>query len=262
MDLSQRSTPSRRSKKILARLQTARNARAPRRVAPVIVKNDTGKKALSDLPGEIRNVIYEYALSPSSRTTIRLNGGGAVATDIALSLLATSKAVKKETTSLFYGANKFRIDLLYPLMNEQISKMTDAEFPEWRNRIQKPRLSRNLSMMGYKGLSMIRTFVFALHVRTVDTRAAELPAFPEVAHVTLELSLTSETPYYEFRICHNESEEARPYILCDLIETISPFVHQTFTVRGLRKLAKVDIIDIANQILARCILFEPGNRWA
>ena len=90
------------------------NVRRTRRPPPQICKADESKVGFGDLPAELRNQIYEIALTPSDGASIRIVQipPGIAGRTIALGLLASCKAVQKEAWSFFYERNVFRVDYL------------------------------------------------------------------------------------------------------------------------------------------------------
>ena len=101
----------RRSRANLEPVQRTRNAGISRRRPAEIGKLDDSSVGISDLPAEIRYMIYGFAMSPSDGGAVQLTGRLASAKDMALNLLATCRAVNKEAAGVFYGTTEFRIDI-------------------------------------------------------------------------------------------------------------------------------------------------------
>lgn len=110
----QQKTTATRKRKSKARVSPPAPPR-PRRPPPQICRFDESKVGFGDLPAELRNQIYELALIPSSGAAIRIvqQPPGVAGEDIALGLLASCKAVRKEAWSFFYERNEFRVDCVY-----------------------------------------------------------------------------------------------------------------------------------------------------
>jgi hypothetical protein len=93
------------------------NLQRTRRPPPQICKADESKVGFGDIPAELRNQIYEAALSPSNGTSIRIvqMPSGVAARTVALGLLSSCKAIREEAWSFLYERNVFRIDCLDPM---------------------------------------------------------------------------------------------------------------------------------------------------
>ena len=88
-----------------------------RQARPGIRRADASKIGLGDLPAELRNHIYEIALKPSLSRSIRVIQRVQEQKsrhDLALGLLCTCKAVRREAWSFLYEKNDFRIDCVKP----------------------------------------------------------------------------------------------------------------------------------------------------
>lgn len=67
----------------------------------------------ADLPGELRNKIYELALTCEGGTAIRITSGmGNMGRSLALGLLSLCKGVRKEALGYFLESNSFRVDVI------------------------------------------------------------------------------------------------------------------------------------------------------
>lgn len=95
-----------------------------------IGKLDHARKGLVDLPGELRNQIYDYALRPTLHQAIRITAGAMpMSSDLALGLLGTCKAVLREALLSLYCRNSFRIDIAFEpdvSLNELVCSVLQA----------------------------------------------------------------------------------------------------------------------------------------
>ena len=91
---------------------TSQTLQRPRRQPPQISRAEAGKIGFGDLPAELRNLIYESALQPSSGKSVRIvqQPPGLSGSDLALGLLGSCKTVRREAWPFLYECNDFRID--------------------------------------------------------------------------------------------------------------------------------------------------------
>ena len=91
---------------------TSRTPQRPSRQPPQISRAEVSKIGFGDLPAELRNLVYSYALSPNHGGSIRIvsHPPGLSKEQLALNLLCTCKAVRRESWSFLYEGNDFRID--------------------------------------------------------------------------------------------------------------------------------------------------------
>ena len=108
---SQRAPRESKPKKISKAPQTTSQTRH-KRFSLQIRKDNAAKVGFGDLPAELRNQIYAIALKPSSGHPIRIvqHWTGHAGRDLALGLLCSCKAVRKEALYFLYELNEFRID--------------------------------------------------------------------------------------------------------------------------------------------------------
>ena len=261
---------AKRSRKVDEFGQSPAKRTTPRtRAVPTIKKREPEKLGFADMPGEIRNNIYEYALMPSNGKAVRLTGGSKVGGDLVLGLMATCKAVRKEATSFFYQENTFRIENLklhqtLKLDHKFTWKMIDPhpKFPLWDRTLEgwtdhakvedraRPRqVLRTLRSMGPKNVANMRTVVFALHPQYPDQKdASKAITFPETPGLWIELQLLRRAPHYSLRVREELSSSKhlvkaweRGY--CGYMRV---YVHSQIQGRALRSLSNQDVMELAD----------------
>jgi hypothetical protein len=176
------------------------------------------------LAPELRNVIYQYALSRCDDESIDLNSGPV--DDLALGLLAVSSEIRLEAMPIFFGANTFRIDC---------------------TGIDRRYLEACTRKLADFNLGMIRKFRFSY-------RRAE-PKFPALdppsgepkpsrtgrqQETSIDLHFLPRSPFYMIKQVPERASEAY-----DAFSAVIFFLKDLLVYRGVRRLAMVDVLDIA-----------------
>nr|OQO18065.1 hypothetical protein B0A51_14544 [Rachicladosporium sp. CCFEE 5018] len=94
-----------------------------------------GCRLLNQLPGEIRNMIWHYAVVQGT-ITVTSSGPGEPA------LLKTSKHIRRETQSIYYRANEFRVEII------DYDGAALTPFARQRNHNSDPKSSCKILMLG------------------------------------------------------------------------------------------------------------------
>jgi hypothetical protein len=95
--------------------KTHRPSHSHRQAPAGICRADASKTGFGDLPAELRNYIYEIALKPSLSRSVRIilrAQDQRTKYDLALGLLCTCKALRREAWPFLYEKNDFRIDCI------------------------------------------------------------------------------------------------------------------------------------------------------
>ena len=115
----------------------------------------------------------------------------------------------------------------------------------------RPGLTETLYRIGAKNLSMIRTLVFAYHT----TKTTEVPTLPDLV---MKLTLLPRSPYYNFKANFNVSaEKDRPKIGL-AIKRAEVFVRCEVVGRDIRRLARQNVVDIAQAVITGCSSAKVG----
>jgi len=77
---------------------------------------DNTKCSFADLPGELRNQIYELSLTLGNSEPVRIKIGSTVGKELALGLLGTCKAVRKESAGVYYTSDGGTCLIAFPRM--------------------------------------------------------------------------------------------------------------------------------------------------
>lgn len=128
------------------------------RTIALIIKQDPIQIGLSDLPGEIRTRIYEFALTSPSVRSLRLDRRSNLGRKLGTGLFRTCKAIEQESRAIFYQDNVFRVDML-PLE----PRKDDPQHPYWANDNTHQALRRFLDARGPEVIAMMSSFCFVYH---------------------------------------------------------------------------------------------------
>ncbi|KAK5121650.1 hypothetical protein LTR85_004822 [Meristemomyces frigidus] len=215
--MSQKSTISRKSRKGKLGARPATSAVRPAKLAKSrghhIISADPRSAGFCDLPGELRNHIYAFALTLDDGGPIRLNAGSGTSQRLALSLLATCKAAHREAIGILYRQNQFQVDVRdskYDVMPQRLAqilqatdrKVMNAEMKEWVKDSFRPGLATTLGLMPAKYIAMVRTWIFAYHAiaegRCTDCTTRAWRTQP--ADLVLQLELLPIPPFFSLAV--------------------------------------------------------------
>lgn len=276
-----RNTASRRRKK--QKVQQQASAQAPPQVPPAggppyqashgqglanVSKQDPSEIGFSDLPPELRNNIYDYALVAPEGEAIPIANFPGISNlrDLGYNLVNTCKAIQEEARPFFYGQNIFRIDLLR-IERGGLSNKMRAELDEEVRSGPVPfrgpygildlqqrykdyalrHLSGAVASMSAANLASITTFVFAIH--TPDPRRRENVTNVDItrAHGVLQLEIDENDrsiSVIDRRVDRNGNS------FRDWESTMFGLVLEDLTgIQGLKILDKEDILRIAGSVL-------------
>lgn len=253
---------SRRKKKQQTRLSDTKRHGNSKRAVAILRKADETKTGFSDLPPELRNTIYEYALCPSGGNAIpfRLLPELERYGDIAFNMLNTCKGIQQEATGIFYGRNRFRIDLLRyrsvlvplemqnrlaaaPLHTKGLVFHEIVRFQVIRGLSQ---LSRAISAISAKKLSLIKSFIYAYHFAGQnEAQALETFDFTRTPEFEVEVKFHKKSPYFtvEQQITAHGKQ-----IRDGNVDGPKHYLTSMIQSRNLRTLAKKDVLDFADYI--------------
>lgn len=231
------------------------------------MKEDESKTSFSDLPPELRNTIYEYALCPANGQAFPFRHYPKVAEldTIAFNLLNTCYAIRKEANAIFYSRNTFRIDLLHvpetaqdfdTLRSQHLSKDAEdreaqrearREIDDLRQQLEKPLLSQALKAIAAKNLSLVNSFKFAYHVRQPRSRKSfRTVNLSRIPKFTVKLQLQEKG--FDLALCQRVKDDA---FRASWEDVTAPHFASIIGARGLRALAKNDVLMLANMIIRK-----------
>lgn len=173
---------------------------------------------------ELRNVIYQYALSRCGDDSIDLPSGPV--DDLALGLLAVSSKIRLEAMPIFFGANTFRIDC---------------------TGIDRSQLEACIRKLPDSNLGMIRKFRFYHRHAEPGFSALDTPSGePKLSRTRcrqgtfIDLHFLSRSPFYMIKqVPEHTSVEYNPF------SAVVFFLKDLLVYRRIRRLAMVDLLDIA-----------------
>lgn len=246
--------------------------RATHRPDPSITSSNPSKTGFADLPGELRNKIYELALVNSSGKPIRITSGmDTMGRALGLGVLGICKAVRKEALGYFYDSNTFRIDaiLLPPNTRREgpLDYFTDCydsrlkayEAP-LRNFINGARSTTSLNRT--HGLKSIRRLTFAyFHVEpAASSPVGTQPLLPDTADLVITWALQPRAPYYTLVADQSRSTETDLGIIIEVMERLTSTIQNMVELRDVRKFAAKDVMEIADRFYYCCMNMKVGEK--
>jgi hypothetical protein len=182
------------------------------------------KLTFESLALELRNVIYQYALSRCDDDSIDLPSGPV--DDLALGLFAVSSEVRLEAMPIFFGANTFRIDC---------------------TGIDRSHLEACIRKLPDSNLGMIRKFRFYYRHAEPGFPALDTPSGePKLSRTRcpqgtfIDLHFLPRSPFYMVKQVPEHTSEAY-----DPFSAVIFFLKDLLVYRRIRRLAMVDLLDIA-----------------
>lgn len=225
----------------------------PKNPFMIMIKRDHSRLGLSDLPPELRNIIFREALTPPRGEPIHLNGRKASYRGIAINLLATCWDIRKTVTPMLFGGSDFRINVLrsgeYELSHLNPRRhylFGDSE--EWETASNIPRLHAALNCIPSNHVAMIRTVSFAYHSRKPKSVVGDRLPFPDRADAIVEVRLLPIAPFYEMTINEERSKEARPRRMKYFHAVSRVHFQDMFAVRQLRRITKNNLVQLASAV--------------
>ncbi|KAK4553652.1 hypothetical protein LTR86_009150 [Recurvomyces mirabilis] len=249
-----------------------------RRLQPILTTEDRTRVSFADLPGELRNTIYEYALRSDNGSPLRLSGGAG--RYVAINLLGATKVIRKEAEALLYSLNTFRIDMprlcydVVPadeldnlLAGNQPSTMSAKDFQrhrekhrayielqrQWSDAAGLPGVHAALQAMGPMRLRLIRSFVFAYHAHPNPLKNIhDVLQCPEKADIAIRLDLTTKRPYFTCSIVDEISSEADTSKRDVSLRHAWELFEMEIEPRRLTYLARRDVVFFGQWLCKKC----------
>lgn len=203
---------------------------------PSVPANEASKTKcfpFDELAPELRNAIYHYALIRTGEKSIDLTKGSLP--DLAVGLLTTSTKLRQEARPIFLSVNTFHIDC------------TD---------IDRKHLEAQIRKLGNSNLSMIRKYSFIYQHKTqlgtagdVQSETSQSGFSRPLRHASIHLHLLSHAPFHTIGRTHDHFGEAWD-------SSVAYFMEDMFSYRKIRKLAMMDVVDIA------CFVQRCGHSWS
>jgi len=244
-------------------------------------KLDDDRLGLSDMPAEIRNLIYYFALSPSSDGPVRLTGGAVVGRDIALNLLATSTIVGREAAGVLNNDVGFRVDLcpvtksMWPdsLTWSKWKKENCGDYSSYTrvceammDSLGKPNMLTSLATMGGKRLGSIKRFTFVFRKVMPKIKTDDAPSLSEKGDLAFTLRLLPRSPYYRIIPARAYATDTREDAYTRTTGYCADFIADMVAIRRLKTLARNDINQHASWVLegfgkAYLLWTRPGGLY-
>jgi len=177
-----------------------------------------------ELAPELRNAIYHYALVRCEDESIDLVSG--TLNDLALGLLTANSTVRREAMSIFFGANTFHIDC---------------------TEIDRDHLKTRMRKLADLNLSMIRKFRFIYCQGELESatqrRWSATPGSLESQcqeQTSITLHVLPRPPFHTISRVPDHSRESS-----DAFSAVTYFLEDMVSYRRIRRLALMDVLDIA-----------------
>lgn len=235
-----------------------------RRAPPSIEPKDVSKTSFADLPAELRNIIYEYALTRSEGGPIYLAGGRTTGKDLALGLLAGCKAIYKEASGIFFAKATFRVDF------GRVTRKAWKEMERtacWRSNSMEayrriyPAVTKALRILGAKNVARIRSWLFVYHDGSPSGPRDDC-GIPIEGTLCFRLDLLPRAPFarldYDRRYAHRgDAEEwkrgdAEEWKRGGLLHSAMCYIEQEVAFGPIRGLAIGDVLRFVEWLRQSC----------
>ncbi|KAK5127459.1 hypothetical protein LTR85_006798 [Meristemomyces frigidus] len=254
-----------------ARTAAANKALATRRSrANPVIKSASPTAGFANLPGELRNKIYELTLLGDNAEPIRITSAqDLMGRNLALGLLGSCKAVRKEALSYFY--NNFRIDIVK--LNQNTRREGPLEYftecYDSRAKAYEAPVRRFIDCARYtsrlnkdSGLKAISSISFAYHhddssavhraQRIIFGSSSYLP-------VIADLVLTWTLQPYSLAVDYALSAETDRSKIDEVKSRMSSTIDNMIELRSVEKFASNDVVEVADRMYYSCMNMKVGE---
>lgn len=235
------------------------------RKQPEIKPVDPSKHSLRDLPGELRNRIYDLTLKLPNDKPIRITSGmRETGEQLGLGLLGTCKAIRKEALGIYLPGPGFRVDVV------KLNKNTRREGPlqyftecyDSRAKAYEAPIRRFLDGTKYTarlnrsfGLKTVERLVFAYYHADPET---DQPFLPEQADLVIEWKLQTRPPYFTLGINHDLTSETLESRIGRTMERMHSTISNMVELRSVHQFAVKDVIEISDRFYYSCLNEKVG----
>ena len=226
--------------------------RRPRQSPPSITKLDPTRFGLGDLPGELRNLVYRYALVHHDAVNITHDTSKANR-ELALSLMAVCKAVHREALPIFYTENTFRRTYVKGVYWHEELDPYGRHDHEANKELNTLPLDHFIQCIGGKNLSMISKMEFATYQLSYNPRyASQVGSLGKPCHV-VQITIAPRSPYIIASLGETKDRLRSGAELQESSDYLQAHV-KSMQIRGVRKLAKQEVEELEHASLA-CVLW-------
>ncbi|KAK4549820.1 hypothetical protein LTR36_005121 [Oleoguttula mirabilis] len=247
------------------------------RPEPTMLPHDPGAAVFGGLSGELRNIIYKLALWGPDGDAIRITSGmDLMGRNLALGLLGTCKAVRKETLGLFYDpSNSFRVDVVK--LNQNTRRVGPFDYftdcYDSRRKAYEDPIRKFIASLRYTsrldkpyGLKAIPSFTFAyFNVDPAETASLVAmvagmspPLLPDTADLVLIWKLQPEAPYYSLTVDYSRTDETNQQDIDEVMSRMRDTIGNMVEMRTVRLFAAADVLEIADRFYYSCMNLKIG----
>lgn len=222
----------------------------------VFAKQDLSKVGFSDLPGEIRNTIYEYTLTVHRTKSVRLRRCANSPSSIGLGLLRTCKKIRKKATGIFWHGNIFRIDML------RLKPQHDDpdQHTLYTNDRPDRALGRLLDTMDSAHLAEMRSFLFAYHNDYSLADLLDVQNTFKRGDVAFRLEILNDSPYLHIGLDNEHSKMDLNSVPVELPISAWLFMKSQLNACGHRSVQKKHLMGFVRWLRIHVLAsFEPDG---
>ncbi|KAK4553660.1 hypothetical protein LTR86_009158 [Recurvomyces mirabilis] len=228
-----------------------------RAAAPALAKANKDMTGFSDLPRELRDMVYYHSLTTLYGDEIFLNNSSVRAewSILAVQLLETCKAIHDEGVLILYGHNTLRIELL--TSSSTWRRESGRVVPEGSLSLgagmNHPGLAEKLEMIPSRHFRHIRCLKFAFHAhdfrmkRVVGRDDQKSYTYSKLAHFMIQVRVQPRARLsLIYSTIQMESRDLSPQTASNLIQRLQ------LEGRRMKVLTKSNIVKLAYRVRTTC----------